>query len=53
LEFKRGRGITVAGTPQRGALVEWIRDLLDFARHRGYQPAEVVELIEPMAGAGR
>jgi GntR family transcriptional regulator len=53
LEFKRGRGITVAGTPQRGAVVERIRDLLDFARHQGYRPAEVVELIESMAGAGR
>jgi GntR family transcriptional regulator len=52
LEFTRGRGITVTGTPQRGAVVERIRDLLDFARHNGYRAAELVELIESVAGAG-
>lgn len=53
LEFKRGRGITVAGTPQRGAVVERIRDLLDFARHQGYRPGEVVQIIESMGRGGR
>jgi GntR family transcriptional regulator len=43
LEFRRGRGITVAGTPERSALVERVRELLDFARHQGYRPADVVE----------
>src|ERR1700748_1809903 len=33
LEFRRGRGITVAGTPQRGAVLARARDLLEFARH--------------------
>jgi GntR family transcriptional regulator len=46
LEFRRGRGITVAGTPERSALLERVRDLLDYARHHGYRPAEVIELIE-------
>src|SRR5256886_11307447 len=36
LEFRRGRGITVAGTPERGAVVTRARDLVDFARHNGY-----------------
>jgi GntR family transcriptional regulator len=52
VEFRRGRGITVAGTAQRGAVVERVRELLDFARRQGYRPHEVVELIETMAGAG-
>ena len=46
LEFRRGRGITVTGTPERGAVIERARELLDFARHQGYQPAELVRIIE-------
>src|SRR5512133_1772249 len=36
LEFRRGRGITVAGTPQRGAVVARARELVEFARGQGY-----------------
>src|ERR1017187_7386509 len=36
LEFRRGRGITVAGTPQRGAVLARAQELLDFARHHGF-----------------
>jgi GntR family transcriptional regulator len=36
LEFRRGRGISVAGTPQRGAVVEKARELVRFARQHGY-----------------
>src|SRR6266704_2540041 len=32
LEFRRGRGITVAGAPERGAVVERARELVRFAR---------------------
>ena len=32
LEFRRGRGISVAGTPERGAVVQKARDLVEFAR---------------------
>ena len=32
LEFRRGRGIIVSGTPERGALILRARELLDFAR---------------------
>ena len=53
LEFTRGRVITVTGTPHRGAVVERIRDLLEFARRNGYRTAELVELIESVAGAGQ
>ena len=49
LEFRRGRGITVAGTPERGAVVERARELLDFARQNGYRPDELVTMIEDLA----
>ena len=38
LEFRRGRGITVAGTPERGAVIEQAKELVDFARRQGYSP---------------
>ena len=31
LEFRRGRGVTVAGTPQRGAVLAQARSLVRFA----------------------
>ena len=46
LEFRRGRGISVAGTPERGAVVQRARELVDFARSRGYRLDELVEIIE-------
>jgi GntR family transcriptional regulator len=46
LDFRRGRGITVTGTPQQGALIERARELLTYARTHGYKPDEIVELIQ-------
>jgi GntR family transcriptional regulator len=46
LEFRRGRGITVAGTPERGAVVQRARELVQFARSHGYRLDELVEIIE-------
>lgn len=46
LEFRRGRGISVAGTPERGAVVQRARDLVDFARQQGYRTDELIEIIE-------
>jgi GntR family transcriptional regulator len=46
LDFRRGRGITVAGTPQRGAVTERALELVRFARKQGYQLDELVEIIE-------
>jgi GntR family transcriptional regulator len=46
LEFRRGRGITVAGTPERGAVVQRARELVEFARHHGYRTDELVAIIE-------
>jgi GntR family transcriptional regulator len=49
LEFRRGRGITVTGTPERGAVIERAKDLLQFARTQGYKPDEVITIIQQLA----
>ena len=46
LEFRRGRGISVSGTPERGAVVQRAKDLVEFARQQGYRTDELVEIIE-------
>lgn len=46
LEFRRGRGVTVAGTPERGAVIARARELVSFARQQGYRREELIELIE-------
>jgi len=46
LEFRRGRGITVAGTRERGAVVARTKELLEFAREQGYRREELVQIIQ-------
>jgi GntR family transcriptional regulator len=48
LEFRRGRGITVTGTPQHGAVVEQTRQLIHFARRHGYKPDELIQIIQQL-----
>jgi GntR family transcriptional regulator len=48
LEFRRGRGITVVGTPQRGAVLARTRDLVEFARRHGFGRDEVIHMIESL-----
>ena len=45
LEFRRGRGVTVARTPAHGAVLEKARELVLFARRQGYRLDELVEII--------
>jgi GntR family transcriptional regulator len=45
LEFRRGRGITVTGTPQHGAVLEQTKELVRFARTQGYKPDELIRII--------
>jgi DNA-binding transcriptional regulator YhcF (GntR family) len=49
LEFRRGRGVTVAGTPERGAVVARAKELVQFARQRGYRVDELVQIIEDVS----
>jgi GntR family transcriptional regulator len=46
LEFRRGRGITVVGSPDQGAVLAKVKDLVRFAREHGYRRDELVKLIE-------
>jgi GntR family transcriptional regulator len=46
LEFRRGRGVSVAGTSERGAVVSRARELVEFARGEGYRVDELIEIIE-------
>ncbi|HEY3651320.1 MAG TPA: GntR family transcriptional regulator [Streptosporangiaceae bacterium] len=46
LEFRRGRGITVVGTPQRGAVLARARELVEFARQHGLGRDEVIQMIQ-------
>jgi GntR family transcriptional regulator len=49
LEFRRGRGITVAGTPERGAVMTRVNELVAFARKQGYQPDELIAMIKTVS----
>lgn len=46
LDFRRGRGITVAAGPDRGEIITGIRELLRLARLHGYSRRDLIRLIE-------
>ncbi len=48
LEFRRGRGITVVGTPQRGAVLTRAKGLVQFARRHGYGREELLQMIRDL-----
>ncbi|MGO9488009.1 MAG: GntR family transcriptional regulator [Solirubrobacteraceae bacterium] len=48
LEFRRGLGIRVTGTPQRGAVAERALELLAYARSQGYRREDLVRIIEEL-----
>jgi DNA-binding transcriptional regulator YhcF (GntR family) len=48
LEFRRGRGVTVAGTPEKGAVIARAHELVRFARQQGYRRDELIQLIEEL-----
>jgi len=49
LEFRRGRGVTVVGTPERSALLTQARELVQYARSQGYRPDELARIIESLS----
>jgi GntR family transcriptional regulator len=49
VDFRRGRGVTVAGTPDRGELVQRARDLVDLSRRHAYSTDELLELVASVA----
>ena len=49
LEFRRGRGITVAGdAPRQSIVVSLTRELLNQAGRHGYQRDELIQLIKTL-----
>jgi DNA-binding transcriptional regulator YhcF (GntR family) len=50
LEFRRGRGVSVAGGAQRrGDLVAKARELVRLSRELGYRPDELAEIIRQVS----
>jgi GntR family transcriptional regulator len=50
LEFRRGRGITVAGdAPTKGLLIARARELVALAQRQGYRPDEVIQIIQSLS----
>jgi GntR family transcriptional regulator len=45
LDFRRGRGITVTGTPQRSGVIRRVNELIDYARTNGYRRDELITMI--------
>lgn len=48
LDFTRGRGVTVAGTAEKSAVLSRVRELIDYARRQGYQRQELIDMIEAL-----
>jgi GntR family transcriptional regulator len=46
LDFRRGRGISVAGTRDHGEVVARAKELVDLSRQLGYRREELVRIIE-------
>ena len=49
VDFRRGRGVTVIGTGERGVIVAHARELVALARAQGYRVDELVRIIEETA----
>ena len=49
LEFRRGRRITVVGTPRQSVVVTKAKELLQLARDNGYQRSELIEILESIS----
>jgi GntR family transcriptional regulator len=48
LEFRRGRGVTVAATPPQGMVHAQARELVQLAQRHGYGRQELIELISTL-----
>jgi GntR family transcriptional regulator len=48
LEFRRGLGPRVAGTPEQGLILSKARELLRLARRHGYDPEELIGMMRSL-----
>ncbi len=51
VEMGRGRAIRVTGSPERGAVTAKTKELINFARRRGYRRDELIALIYRLAAS--
>lgn len=49
VEFRRGRGVHVTGSPQRSAVISRARDLLAYAREQGYRSDDLIGIIRQLS----
>jgi GntR family transcriptional regulator len=49
LEFRRGRRVTVVGSPDQSLLLTRAHELLELARTYGYDRAELISLLQNIA----
>jgi GntR family transcriptional regulator len=49
LEFGRGRGVTVAGTPDRSAVIDKALELIALGRRHGYRREELARIVESLS----
>jgi GntR family transcriptional regulator len=50
LDFTRGRGVRVVGTPERGTLLMKMNELVTLARYQGYRKEELASMILSVRG---
>lgn len=48
LEFRRGLGVRVAGTPEQGLVLAKARELLGLAALHGYRREELIQMIRTL-----
>jgi GntR family transcriptional regulator len=48
LEFRRGRGVRVVGTPSRGSVLEKAVELVELGRRHGYRRDELLRIIRSL-----
>jgi GntR family transcriptional regulator len=46
LEFRRGRGVTVIGTPAHAAVAAHVKELVRLARRHGYRREELIRMLQ-------
>jgi DNA-binding transcriptional regulator YhcF (GntR family) len=48
LEFRRGRGVHVTGTSERGAVLSKAKEFMQFGRRYGYDPEQLIDLMRQL-----
>ena len=46
LDFTRGRGVRVVGTAEKSAVLVRVGEMLEYAGKFGYQPSDVITMIQ-------